>query len=173
MATIAPPSSPLMTIPPAETPDVPAPLLTDDIADPPVPAGLVQAATTVPELPDALVPLAHGFCQYVQAQLGTQLTDAGIKMARSMDTTITAMADYTKGVLATNEHAHYAFADALAKITATHTPYEMTLQVSTPAGVPLTLTIRQQTPVALLDELTRLEAWLQANGYTAGEAVPR
>lgn len=165
MSTIAPPSSPMMQAPAPEP---------DDIPEPQVPPAVLEAATTpptVPALPDAVLPLAHGFCQYVQARLTQQLEDAGIKMARSVDTSVTAMADYTKGVLASNEHAHYAFADALAKITATHTPYEMALTVRTPAGIPLTLTIRQQTPAALLDELTRLEAWLASNGYAAGDAV--
>lgn len=187
---VAPPSAPMLRNAP------------DDIADPPVPESLAAEAmaqavpgvpdlappmvvmpangtppvhmpVAVPALPAALLPLAHGFCQYVQAQLGKQLDDAGIKMARSVETTVTDMATYTKGVLAANEHAQYSFADALAKITATHTPYEMQLHVLTPAGVPLILTIRHQTPAALLDELTRLEAWLQRNGYTAGAAVGR
>ena len=110
---IALPSSPLMAVPPADTPDVqpspvPGAVRTEpaDIPEPTVPASLATALQeplhgTVPVLPDALLPLAHGFCQYVQAQLTAQLTDAGIKMARDVDKTITAMGDYTKGVLAT------------------------------------------------------------------------
>lgn len=158
--------------------------LTGDIDDPPVPEGTTDAleafiATpvngglppTVPGIPESLVPLAHGFCQYVQAQLNKQLEDAGIKMARSMDTTITDMANYTKGVLATSEHANYSFADALAKITQTQAPYSVVVHAVTPNGLPCTLTMHKPTSSELIEELGRMESWMIANGYTAQEVA--
>ena len=69
--------------------------LTGDIDDPLVPEGTTDALEaftampgTVPALPEGLLPLAHGFCQYVQAQLGQEMTNAGIRMARDVDATI-------------------------------------------------------------------------------------
>jgi len=170
--TAAQPSS--VPLAPLEaTPGIP-----DDIEDPPVPAGTLEpfngtVPATVPLPPDALLPLAHGFCQYVQAQLGKQLDEAGIRMARSMDTTITAMADYTKGVLATNEHAQYSFADALAQFArlSAPTPYTLTLHAVSDTGFPIELTIRKETSHELVEEMRRVLGWLSANGYTAQEVA--
>jgi hypothetical protein len=160
MSTIAPPSSPLMAVPPAETPDVPL-LLTDDIPDPVVPAGTIDVAPvpppTVPALPDALLPLAHGFCQYIQAQLTAKLDEAGRRMTKDVDLTMSEMATYTKGVM--------------AAYGPTPTPYSAVVQAITPNGLPLTLTIAKATSAELVEELGRLEGWLQAHGYTAPEGV--
>lgn len=192
---IAPPSAPMLTLD-----NEPA-----DIEDPPVPESLAAAAmaqtvpgvpidtsrmsqetsngtapylipATVPSLPDAFLPLAHGFCQYLQAQFGAKLDEAAIRMTKSVDLAMSGMAQYTQGVLTCNEHAEMQLSDALLKLQehglkVYGAPYEMQLRVSTPAGIPLTLTIRQATPAALLDELTRLEAWLSLNGYVAAQGT--
>ena len=115
--------------------------------------------------------LLQGFCQALQGQMSRVLTDEAIRLTKQVDETLTRVFDYMKGRLDANEHAEYAMADALLELQehglVVHgSPYEMSLQVYTPAGVPLTLTIRQTTPAALLDELTRLETWLAMNGYT-------
>lgn len=133
-------------------------------------------SATVPSLPDAFLPLAHGFCQYLQAQFGAKLDEAAIRMTKSVDLAMSGMAQYTQGVLTCNEHAEMQLSNALLKLQehglkVYGAPYEMQLQVSTPAGIPLTLTIRQTTPAALLDELTRLEAWLSHNGYVAAQGA--
>jgi len=190
---IAPPSAPMLNNEP------------DDIADPPVPESLaaeamaqavpgfpLQGATmavvpsngttppavppTVPALPDALLPLAHGFCQYVQAMLGTQLEEAAIRMTKSVDLTMSGMAQYTQGVLTTNEHASYQLSDALLKLgeqglKLVETPYTLQVQVKNPAGVPIVITVRKASAAELLDELTRLEGWLMQQGYTGQEVA--
>jgi len=127
---------------------------------------------TVPALPDALLPLAHGFAQYVQGLLSQQLEEAAIRMTKSVDLTMSGMAQYTQGVLTANEHAEYSLAHVLEKLHSDGlkvygAPYEMRLQVYTHAGIPLQFTIRHTSPAALLDELTRLETWLALQGYTA------
>jgi len=190
---VAPPSAPFLNNTPADAPD--------DIPDPTVPASLAEAAMaqpvpglppeaptmavvpsngttppavppTVPALPDALLPLAHGFAQYVQGLLSQQLEEAAIRMTKSVDLTMSGMAQYTQGVLTANEHAEYSLAHVLEKLHSDGlkvygAPYEMRLQVYTHAGIPLQFTIRHTSPAALLDELTRLETWLALQGYTA------
>lgn len=168
------PSSPL------ETPEP----LAGDIDDPNVPEGTTEAleafiATpedvfmsrgqgTVPDIPEGLLPLAHGFCQFLQARLDKELTDAGIRMARGADTTITAMADYTKGVLAANEHANYSFAEALVQFARGNPtlPYQLALQVHTPQGFPLTVTVQKQTAEELIPAMVKLGEWMSTHGYT-------
>lgn len=180
MAKITPPSSPMMSVPYtaeeallSDIPGVPdAPDAPDDIPDPVVPAGTIEATgppATAGTIPDALVPLAHGFCQYVQGLLGKQLDDAGVKMARSVDTTVTEMANFTKGVLASNEHASYSFADALVKFAqaSQETPYQVTLRATSQEGFPVEVTIRKATAAELVDEMGRLVGWLTANGYNS------
>ena len=163
---------PTNAVEPSNVPDdIPDPIVPPNVSTTPVEAQNGQGPSTVPLLPDQLIPLAHGFCQYVQAQLNRQLEDAGIKMARSMDTTITDMANYTKGVLSTNEHAHYSFADALAKITQTQAPYSVVVHAVTPSGLPCTLTMHKPTSSELIEELGRMTGWLEANGYTAQEVT--
>ena len=127
--------------------------------------------STVPPLPDAFLPLAHGFCQYLQAQFGAKLAETAIGMTKEVSATIDGMTRYAQGVLQSNEHVGYQLSDALLKVqehglTIHSSPYEMSLQVYTPAGVPLALTIRKTSPGDLLDELTRLETWLARHGYT-------
>jgi len=194
---VAPPSAPFLSNTPADAPD--------DIPDPLVPASLaaeamaqatpgvpmeaptiavvpsngtapVSVPPTVPALPEAILPLAHGFCQYVQGLLSQQLEDAGIRMTKSVDLAMSGMAQYTQGVLSCNEHAEMQLSDALLKLgeqglKLLETPYTLQVQVRTPAGIPLTLTVRKQTAGELLDELTRLEGWLASNGYTGLEVL--
>lgn len=184
-----PPSAPMIGIIP-ETVLQLAPEEPDDIPDPVVPEGTAEVSSLVqepregdkapqtlpslaPAIPDSLVPLAHGFCQYVQGLLGKQLDDAGVKMARSVEQTTNDMATFTKGVLASNEHASYQLSDALAKmqeggLPLLSPPYQAVLRVETSAGYPLSLTITKSTSGALIEELGKVEGWLQANGYKPG-----
>ena len=194
---VAPPSAPMLTL--DNEPD-------DDIQDPVVPEGtladeaMAQAVpglpmeaprmpqdasngaaptvvpATVPPLPDGLLTLAHGFCQYLQAQFGAKLHETAIRMTKDVDLVMSEMAQFTKGVLSCNEHAEYQLSEAIRTLCDKglplhHAPYEMTLQVYTPAGLPLTLTVRKTTPAELLDELTRLETWLEMNSYTGAKPV--
>lgn len=179
-----------MSADPEPQPMVPI-ILTDDIEDPPVPPGTTDEAdpypdspqgqnaptatpggSTVPSLPEGLLPLAHGFCQYLQAKLDKELTDSGIKMARVVDTTITAMADYTKGVLACNEHASYQISDALLKVlergfTISGAPYTATVTALNADGFAVTLTIHKHESSSLVEELQRLLPWMRAQGFTS------
>ena len=117
---------------------------------------LTELPPTVPGIPDSLVPLAHGFCQYLAAQMHAHLKDAGVKMARDVDTVISDMANFTKGVLSSNEHASYQLSDALLKGIKLVTPgYQMVIQAVTPQGLPLTLTVHKDTSAELVEELGR------------------
>ena len=195
---VAPPSAPLLgnfgpvpddipdtfPVPPslaaeamdADTPGVPpeAPTTAQEPAGGSTPPAM---AATIPPVPDGLLPLAHGFCQYVQAQLTAQLTDAGVKMARDVDKTITAMADYTKGVLASNEHASYQISDALLKImehgfTISGAPYTATVSAVNTDGFTVTLTIQKHEASSLVEELQRLLPWMQGQGFTGVAVCP-
>lgn len=180
--SIAAPSSPMLTVQPPD--DIPDPVVPDGTLDvdthekppsvPQAPFAPQEAPQplpgAVPALPDALVPLAHGFCQYVQHLLGTQLHEAGVHTAKSVDATLTDMANFTKGILASNEHASYQLSDALSKfqehgLPLLSPPYQAVLRVETSAGYPLALTITKSTSGALIEELGKVEGWLQANGY--------
>jgi exodeoxyribonuclease-5 len=186
---VTPPSAPFLSNTPADAPD--------DIVDPTVPVGVLnlpdeglvqghQDGSTSPlppavppsvaGLPENLLPLAHGFCQYVQGLLGTQLEEAAIRMTKSVDLTMSGMAQYTKGVLTANEHASYQLSDALLKLgeqglKLVETPYTLQVQVRNPAGVPIIITVRKASAAELLDELTRLEGWLEKQGYTGQEVM--
>jgi exodeoxyribonuclease V len=132
--------------------------------------------STVPALPESIVTLAHGFAQYVQGLLGKQLEEAAIRMTKSVDLTMSEMAQYTKGVLTCNEHAEMQLSSALLKLgedglKLVETPYTLQVQVRNPAGVPIVITVRKATAAELLDELTRLEAWLAMQGYSAENGV--
>lgn len=150
-----------------------------DIPDPDVPHAVLAAASApqppssaVTQIPENLMPLAHGFCDYIQHRLNTQLQDAGIRMARDVETTITDMANFAKGVLSANEHAHYSFADALAKIAdKRELPYTVTLKALSSEGFPLELTIRKETAGEIVEVVSNLLPWLVANGYTAPTLV--
>jgi len=127
-------------------------------------------------LPDALLPLAHGFAQYVQALLSQQLEEAAIRMTKSVDLTMSRMAQYTQGVLQCNEHAEMQLSHALLKLgedglKLVETPYTLQVQVRNPAGVPIVITVRKATAAELLDELTRLETWLALQGYEGTQEV--
>ena len=186
---VGPPSAPMLTLD-NEPDDIPEATLPEGMAEemraadtlgmpveapptvqePSLPATPPSVPPTVPVLPDALLPLAHGFCQYLQGVFGAKLEEAALRMTKAMGVAMDGMARYTQGVLQCNEHAEMQLSDALLQVrehglTVHGSPYEMTLQVSTPAGVPLTLTIRKGSAAELLDELTRLETWLSAQGY--------
>jgi hypothetical protein len=78
------------------------------------------------------------------------------------------MAKFTQGVLATNEHAQYSFADALVKFAQVSQPmpYQMALQVRTPQGFPLTLTVQKASAEELIPAMVKLGEWLLSHGYT-------
>ena len=131
---------------------------------------------TVPPIPENLIPLAHGFCQYLQAQFGAKLEESAIRMTKEVSTTVDGMLHYAQGVLQNNEHVGYQLSDALLKvleggIKIVRPNYQLVIHAVTPAGLPLTLTVTKDTSAELVEELGRLEGWLGANGYTALAAV--
>jgi len=194
MAKIAPPSSPLMTAPyTAEealmssipgVPDGP-----DDIPDPAVPAGTIDVAPVPPEssmlapptvtIPDALLPLAHGFCQYLQSRMHAWLMDEHRSLMTTVDGSLASIRTWAQEVFQSNEHASYQLGDALAKVRedgarlvhAKADPYTAVLEARTPHGFPLRLTIEKGSSGELIEALGRLEGWLVANGYTVLEGV--
>lgn len=156
----------------AVAPRTPAPDVPDDIPEPVVPQALVDALNghSVPAPVPAdgqTLAMANGLAQYMTATLETLLSEAAVKLTRSADAAMSHMADFTKGVLATNEHAQYAFADALAKVTTVQTPYTVVVHAVTPSGLPCTFTMVKATSSELIEELTRMVGWLESSGYTA------
>jgi len=152
----------------------------DDIPDPVVPAGTGEpsaatpasnGATPVSGVPPALLPMAHGFCDYIQNRLHGWLLDEHRQLAQGMDVTMSGIRDYAQKVLQCNEHAEYQLANALEKIqkeglAMVSPPYQAVVQATTPSGLPLTLTITKLTAPELVNALTNLEAWLTQQGYT-------
>ena len=188
MEKIAPPSSPMMSVPYtaeeallSSLPGIPG--TPDDIPDPPVPAGTLDAPAPVASPTDATwrahEALLSGFCQALQGQMSRLLTDEAIRLTKQVDETITRMMEYVKGRLEGNEHAEYSLAAALAEVhatgltltQATATPYTAYVDARTPHGFPLRLTIAKATSGELIEELGRLEGWLMANGYTVVEGA--
>lgn len=188
---ITPPSAPMLSMEPDDIADPPVPeSLADDAMVQPTPGVPLEAPTmavapsggqapsqTATGLPDgfrAHEALLQGFCQHLQSRMHSWLMDEHRQLTQGMDVTMSGIRDYALKVLQCNEHAEYQLSDALGKLRedglqVLGAPYEMSLTVRTPAGIPLTLTIRQRTAAGLLDELTRLEAWLSREGYTASE----
>lgn len=149
----------------------------DDIPAVAVPDGTTTALEafvappTVPPLSDQTLSMANGFSQYVQARLEGLLKDTAIKMARDAETLMVEMANYTKGVLASNEHAAYQLSDALAKVqsgglTISGSPYAVTIKALTAEGFEVQFTIEKRDAEDMLEELGRLMPWLTAHGYT-------
>jgi hypothetical protein len=179
----------MMTVPPEKTPDVQAPLLTDDVEDPPVPAGTIDVAPVPPDasmltpppvtIPDALVPLAHGFCQYLQSRMHAWLMDEHRSLMTTVDSSLASIRTWAQEVFQSNEHASYQLGDALAKLRegglTLHqdrtTPYTAVIDARTPQGFTLRLTIEKGTSGELIEELGRLEGWLVSNGYSVVEGA--
>lgn len=189
---IAPPSAPMLTLDnePDDIPDPPLPAsLADEAMAQAVPGVPATAPTTAvvpshgqapPSIPATLRPpdfgqheaLLHGFCQYLQGKMHDWMTAEHRAVMASLENVYADARAHRETVLQANEHALYALGNTLAKLQEDglkvhSTPYEMSLRAYSPAGLPLTLTIRQATPQALIDELTRLETWLGMHGYTA------
>jgi len=177
---LAPPSAPMMTGAPRPEPD--------DIIDPEVPPGTldtpiaeqpphspVEARATTPRpdtLPDGVMPLANGLCAYIRDKMHTFMMDEHKGLMQTLDATLVAMRKWVEIVGQQNEHAQYSLADALTKLqadglTVIHPPYQAVLHVQTPAGYALALTITKSSSSALVEELGRLEGWLQGHGYGA------
>jgi hypothetical protein len=157
----------------------------DDIPDPAVPPGTIDDTPapalppTVPALPDALLPLAHGFCQYLQGQARMHgwLMDEHRHLMTTLDASLVSIRDWAREVFQSNEHSQYQMANALEKgllLHQSHTkaqPYTAVIDARTPHGFPLRLTIEKATSGELIEELGRLEGWLQANGYHVSEGA--
>ena len=190
MDKITPPSSPMMHVPSKTEaaifsaipgiPDSP-----DDIADPVVPPGTIDeapapppsAAPPIPPLPDALLPMAHGFCQYLQARMHAWLMDEHRQLMTAVDGSLISVREWAREVFQSNEHASYQLANALEKgLALTQTvakahPYTAVIEARSPNGFPLKFTIEKGTAEDLIDELGRLDGWLVANGYTVADGV--
>jgi exodeoxyribonuclease V len=155
------------------TPGIP-----DDIPEPMVPPGTVEPAAAngaVPPLstlPPAMLPMLTGVCQYMQAQIHRMIAEEHHHWLAGFDGVLVSMRDHMREVLQGNEHSQYSLADALGKLADKGLPlitdgYQIVLHAVTPAGLPMTLTVKKPTGPELVEALTNLEAWLGENGYTA------
>lgn len=169
-----PPSAPMLPSP--ETPAAP-----DDIADPVVPAAVLESASQPqpPSLPEHFgqhEALLQGFCQHLEHRLHTFMGDEHTAIMKTLDATLVAMKRWVDTVCQQNEHAQYTLGDALTKLqteglAVIQPPYQVRLQVETAAGYPMELTLTKSTAAALIEELGRLEPWLQQSGYKPGSVT--
>ena len=170
-AILAPPSAPMLTS--ASKPEP------DDVIDPSVPVGTLEPLppakpATLPDGFGAHEALLQGFCQHLQSRLHQWLMDEHRQLTQGMDVTMSGIRDYAQKVLQCNEHAEYQLASALAKLQEEglpllSPPYQAVLRAQTPAGYAITLTLTKSTSGALVEELGRLEGWMQAHGYVPEE----
>lgn len=168
--TVAPPSAPMLTAEPKPEPD--------DIPEPTVPPAAIEplppaTPATLPENFGAHEALLQGFCQHLQTRLHRWMMDEHHQLTQGMDITMSGIRDYALKVLQCNEHAEYQLAHALETLQVQglpllNPPYQAVLQARTPAGYAITLTLTKSTAATLVEELGRLEGWLQAQGYSAG-----
>ena len=149
----------------------------DDIPDPPVPHTVAQALHEQKTLRESLPEhfgeheaLLQGFCQHLQTRLTQFLLEEHTGVLKNLDVLAHAMRTWGETVSQQNEHAQYSLSDSLMKLqehglVLVDSPYQARLQVRTPGGYPLTLTVTRATSGALIEELGRLEPWLQTHGY--------
>ena len=170
-----PASAPMLTV--SSEPDAASPE-PDDIPEPAVPPTVL--ASTVEKTP-APPPerfgeheaLLQGFCQVLQQRLHAWMLEEHKDITRTLDATMVAMKRWVETVCQQNEHAQYTLGDALTKLqtdglAVIQPPYQVKLQVETAAGYPMELTLTKNSAAALIDELSRLEPWLQHHGYKPG-----
>jgi hypothetical protein len=166
----------MMTVPQTTEPE--------DIPDPAVPEGTIDVAPAMPPatagtIPDALLPLAHGFCQYLQSRMHAWLMDEHRQLMTTVDGSLASIRTWAQEVFQSNEHAQYTMGDALTQLRehganfvhAKADPYTAVIDARTPHGFPLRLTIEKGSSGELIEELGRLEGWLVANGYTVVEGA--
>jgi exodeoxyribonuclease-5 len=156
----------------------------DDITDPVVPPGTVLPAgepqevvpgapSTLPTLPQGGLALLQGFAQHATRALEQWCLQYHKQTMVSVEDTLRYLREWMEGVSQHNEHAMYSLGSALAKIQedgvkVLNPPYQAVVQVLSPAGLPITLTVAKGSSAELIDDLGRLEVWLAANGYSPG-----
>ena len=173
---------------PPSLPDT-APQGEDDLADPAVPAEVLAAgpltgavgatlmnAPTVPAIPESLLPIASGFCQYLQGRLHQWLDEESATLIRSTkDTirgandTIVEMRDYAKGLLQANGDSQAALTTVLAQVSQglTVNPYRATMKAISPAGYVVTIEVVKHNGAELCEAIEGMQAYLQEMKYGA------
>jgi hypothetical protein len=187
---LTPPSSPMLGNMVSASPVEP-----DDIADPPVPAGTVEALGVpqeprreqgvVQETPPPPTPawadheaLLHGFCQALQHKLTAFLVDESKGMLKTLDALMAgiqrwtdAVAQYQTAVQQHNMQAQAQWSAALRTLQEQglqlrHDPYTATVQALAPSGFPVTIQVAKGQAGELCQAIEGLTAWLLDTNYT-------
>jgi hypothetical protein len=172
VATITPPSAPMMN---SGTPDMtvtsarPEP---DDIPESAVPPALQAVLTPpAPEMFGEHEALLRGFCQHLQGRLEQHLRP----YIKDAFTCIEDMHAYLKHQLEIEKekirHAETALDKLVTKVVTDgvqvrHDPYQLVVQAVSPEGYGITIQIAKTDAGALLAELPQVLGWLTSNHYT-------
>lgn len=178
----------------SRAPGVPDPDALNDIPEPVLPSELVTAITpetpvndspivetqhlngAVSRIPEAMLPLAHGFCDYLQHRLHEWMMNEHRELTKGMDVTMSGIRDYALKVLQGNEHSQYSMADAMKTwsengLPLVSPPYQVVLRLRSPQGVGMTLTITKATSAQLVEALQGVSAWLHSAGYVPDDST--
>lgn len=128
--------------------------ITEAIAAAPVPSSLQKAHE----------PLLLGFCQYMQTRLHEMLLDESIRVSKGAEVTISSMAEYVKQTINTQMFTWAEFFQTIPQPGAGN-PYQAVVEVITPGGYPMKLTLQKPNAGELITAMVELEAWLQQNKY--------
>ena len=144
----------------------------DDVPEPPVPAEVLASAklaATVPQIPEALMPLANGFCQYLQGRMHTFMTEEANRLIRGTNDTLVAMRDTAQGALQASGTAQDALTDVLATVAQglTVNPYKATMKAVSPAGYLVSIEIVKTDPGELIESVEALHGVLKDMQYGA------
>jgi exodeoxyribonuclease V len=150
----------------------------DDVADPVVPAAVLTPApqalpATVPRLSEDLLPMAQGFCQYLQATLDKWLMEEHSKLLRGANDSLVEMRDFAKGLLHANGDSQAALATVLSHVGQglMVNPYKATMQAVSPAGYVVTIEVVKRDGGELVSAIEGMQEYLQEMRYTAMPAV--
>lgn len=181
---------PTKTVAPALRPETPP---ADDILDPPIPGTLAATLEVMRRVPDGAAatgavappedPLAAAYapqvalfaaaCTEALDDLAAAATHHQMAIDRHLDAALLSMQKWGERVFTSSEHAEYSLAQALLAIqekglTVLTPPYGATIDVVSPAGFPVRLTIAKREAGELVEALPQLLAWLQQQGFTPG-----
>jgi hypothetical protein len=163
----------------------------DDIADPEVPDTLKtaleppsshQGPRSPASEPTAYDALLQGFCAHLLTRMqgiaDTLTTTTQHKVVEHMHNyhavsmgvqqeVCAAVKAWMEATTSTpGDHVWYQLSALLEKgIQIRHAPYRLVLQACAPQGYPVSFEVSQESPDAMLQELTNLVSWLMSQGY--------
>lgn len=165
----------------------------DDIPEPPVPASVLSAAPLAgspyvapPSTPTPMsTPLPSVFPKSVQddavlfafcSRLQTWMLDYHKTMMKTLDDTLMAIKKWVETTTTVQDHQRSQLHAALLGmqkhgLTITGSPYVATVQALTPSGYLVSFRLEKPDAASLVEEITRMTAWLEGHAYTAPPAA--